>query len=155
MIAPQRRGIERIALEVQFANTQEGMIMVQDEDKSPLHYQLFLNGPENTTYQGHQFQLDILFSKDHPFRPPKIIIQNNIYHLNIIDGQLPFALLKDQWHPRTRIIDIMDLLKNLLINPDEQLHKDDKQFDIFINDREQYIQYAREYTEKYATRVYK
>ncbi|KAM3128692.1 hypothetical protein pb186bvf_019184 [Paramecium bursaria] len=44
--------LDRIAQEVEMANNERGMFMVQDEDKSPYHYKVYLDGPEDSPYQG-------------------------------------------------------------------------------------------------------
>lgn len=43
------------------------MFMVQDEDKSPYHYKVYLDGPENSPYYGYQFLIDVVYPERYPF----------------------------------------------------------------------------------------
>ncbi|KAI8085859.1 ubiquitin-conjugating enzyme E2D 1, isoform CRA_a [Gilbertella persicaria] len=69
------------------------------------HWQGVLTGPQGTPYQGGHFKLDITFSADYPFKPPKIKFTTKIYHPNIDDdGSICVDLLKpDIWKPATKV----------------------------------------------------
>ena len=47
------------------------------------HWEAIILGPTGTPYEGGSFHLDILFSQDYPFKPPKCKFTTSIYHPNI------------------------------------------------------------------------
>lgn len=51
--------LERISQEVELANMERGMTMVMDEDKSPYHFKVYLDGPEGSPYEGYQYLIDV------------------------------------------------------------------------------------------------
>ena len=53
------------------------------DENDPLHYRGMILGPVNTPYEGGEFLLDIKFSPDHPWYPPKCTFITKIYHPNI------------------------------------------------------------------------
>ena len=64
------------------------------------HWEAILLGPTGTPYEGGSFHLDILFSQDYPFKPPKCKFTTRIYHPNInSSGGICLDILKDQWSP--------------------------------------------------------
>ena len=75
-------------------------------------------GPEGTPYEGGIYQLDILFPKDYPFKPPKIKITTPIYHCNISgNGYICLDVLKDKWSPVLTISKVMLSICSLLNDP--------------------------------------
>ena len=46
-----------------------------------------LLGPKDTSYKGGLFILNIYFPKDYPLKPPEILFNTPIYHLNKADNR--------------------------------------------------------------------
>ncbi|KAI8881862.1 putative ubiquitin-conjugating enzyme E2 [Backusella circina FSU 941] len=122
-------------------------------DENMFHWQGTLTGPEGTPYQGGKFKLDILFSADYPFKPPKIKFTTKIYHPNIDDdGAICIDLLKpDIWKPATRLTHVLYALAALLEtpNPDDALVASIAE--IYNSNRFKFNKIAKEYVEKYAS----
>ena len=72
------------------------------------HWEAILLGPSGTPYEGGSFHLDILFSQDYPFKPPKCKFTTRIYHPNInSSGGICLDILKDQWSPALTISKVL------------------------------------------------
>jgi len=93
------------------------------EDKLT-HWNATIFGPEETPYEGGVFKLDIEFTNEYPFKPPKIYFVTPIYHCNVNKrGGICLDILKDQWSPALTISKVLLSLCSLLSepNPDDPL----------------------------------
>ncbi|KAI8084828.1 ubiquitin carrier protein, related [Halteromyces radiatus] len=121
-------------------------------DEDMFHWKGSVAGPENTPYKGGTFYLDIVFSADYPFKPPKVKFITKIYHPNIDDdGSICVDLLKsDVWKPATKIHQVLDALAMLLEhpNPDDALVSSIAE--AYNTNRAKYNKTAKDYVEKYA-----
>jgi len=115
------------------------------------HWQATIMGPSDSPYSGGVFFLSIEFPKDYPFKPPKIQFQTRIYHPNISSsGAICLDILKSQWSPALTISKVLLSICSLLCdpNPDDPLVSEIAR--IFKNERNVYLDVAREWTRKYA-----
>ncbi|XP_019787140.1 ubiquitin-conjugating enzyme E2 E3 isoform X2 [Tursiops truncatus] len=81
-------------------------------------------GPPGSVYEGGVFFLDITFSSDYPFKPPKVTFRTRIYHCNInSQGVICLDILKDNWSPALTISKVLLSICSLLTdcNPDWSL----------------------------------
>jgi ubiquitin-conjugating enzyme E2 D/E len=81
-------------------------------------------GPEDSPYQGGLFFLQVHFTPDYPFKPPKVRFVTKIYHPNInAEGGICLDILKDQWAPSLTVGKILLSISSLLTdpNPDDPL----------------------------------
>lgn len=108
-------------------------------------------GPPDSPYEGGVFKLDIKFTNEYPFKPPKVIFTTKIYHPNInSNGSICLDILKNQWSPALTIAKVLLSISSLLTdpNPDDPLEVDIA--NIYKNDIEKYNENAKEWTIKYA-----
>lgn len=108
-------------------------------------------GPSGCPYEGGKFDLSIQFSKDYPFKPPKIQFLTRIYHPNIgPDGQICLDILRDNWSPALTIAHVILSICSLLDDPNTQ---DPMMPDIarqYETDRDAFKQKAQWWTRQYA-----
>ena len=115
------------------------------------HWQATIIGPEDTPYYGGVFELRIEFPQDYPFKSPNIIFMTKIYHCNInSNGNICLDILKEQWSPALTISKVLLSICSLMNdqNPNDPLTPDAA--DMYINDREHFIEIAKDYTLRYA-----
>ena len=115
-------------------------------------WQATIFGPEDTPYQGGIFKLNINFTKDYPFKPPKIYFVTKIYHCNVNpQGGICLDILKENWSPALTISKVLLSICSLLDdpNPDDPLAPEIA--DKYVKDRPAYDMLAREWTRIYAS----
>ena len=81
-------------------------------------------GPPGSVYEGGVFFLDIHFSTDYPFKPPKVKFRTRIYHCNVnSQGVICLDILKDKWSPALSISKVLLSICSLLsdCNPSDPL----------------------------------
>ena len=93
-------------------------------DDDVLEWSATIIGPENSPYEKGIFNLKIMFPKDYPFKPPKILFITKIYHPNInSNGSICLDILKNEWSPALTISKVLLSICSLLNdpNPDDPL----------------------------------
>lgn len=109
-------------------------------------------GPKGTVYEGGVFFLDICFSTDYPFKPPKLVFKTRIYHCNInSQGHICLDVLKDQWSPALTISKVLLSVTSLLAdcNPHDPLVGSIAQQ--YLSNRDEHDKMARQWTKRFAT----
>uniref|UniRef100_A0A8C4W5I4 E2 ubiquitin-conjugating enzyme n=1 Tax=Gopherus evgoodei TaxID=1825980 RepID=A0A8C4W5I4_9SAUR len=119
------------------------------------HYAIFLStilGPPGSVYEGGVFFLDITFSPDYPFKPPKVTFRTRIYHCNInSQGVICLDILKDNWSPALTISKVLLSICSLLTdcNPADPLVGSIATQ--YMTNRAEHDRMARQWTKRYAT----
>ncbi|XP_005093186.1 ubiquitin-conjugating enzyme E2 E1 [Aplysia californica] len=109
-------------------------------------------GPKASVYEGGVFFLDIQFTTDYPFKPPRVIFRTRIYHCNISSqGAICLDILKDNWSPALTISKVLLSICSLLTdcNPNDPLVGSIAQQ--YLTNREEHDRTARQWTKRYAT----
>lgn len=109
-------------------------------------------GPPGSVYEGGIFFLDIHFSPEYPFKPPKVTFRTRIYHCNInSQGVICLDILKDNWSPALTISKVLLSICSLLTdcNPADPLVGSIATQ--FMQQREEHDRIARLWTKRYAT----
>jgi ubiquitin-protein ligase len=110
-----------------------------------------LLGPANTVYEGGVFYLDIHFSTDYPFKPPKIMFKTKIYHCNVnSQGAICLDILKDNWSPALTISKVLLSISSLLTDANPYDPLVGSIANQYLNDREEHDRIAREWTRRFA-----
>lgn len=116
------------------------------------HWQATIFGPGETPYEGGIFKLDIEFTKEYPFKPPKIYFVTPIYHCNVNNrGGICLDILKDQWSPALTISKVLLSLCSLLSEPNPNDPLVPEIADLLRRDKAQHDSEARAHTIQYAS----
>ena len=75
-------------------------------------------GPSDSPFQGGIFQLEIVFPKKYPFKPPQVRFTTPIYHMNINQhGAICLDILNTSWSPVLTITKVLLSICSLLTDP--------------------------------------
>jgi|TARA_B110000967_G_scaffold209018_1_gene263332 ubiquitin-conjugating enzyme E2 D/E len=116
------------------------------------NWQATIIGPDDSPYQGGVFTLNIVFSNEYPFKPPKCTFITKIYHPNInSQGGICLDILKDNWSPALTVNKLLLSISSLLTdpNPDDPLEVEIAK--LYKSNREEYNRRAKEFTLFYAS----
>ena len=121
-------------------------------DNDMMHWNANIIGPKECPYQDGVFYLDIHYTTEYPFKPPKVQFKTKIYHPNIDSaGSICVDILSTKWSPALTTSKILLSICSLLTdpNPDDPLVTAIAQeyrtnYDIFKKN-------ASEYTRLYAS----
>jgi len=109
-------------------------------------------GPPGSVYEGGIFFLDIHFTPEYPFKPPKVTFRTRIYHCNInSQGMICLDILKDNWSPALTVSKVLLSISSLLAdcNPADPLVASIATQ--YLTQREEHDKMSRSWTKKYAT----
>mmetsp|Transcript_34534 Transcript_34534/g.89458 ORF Transcript_34534/g.89458 Transcript_34534/m.89458 type:complete len:157 (+) Transcript_34534:143-613(+) len=108
-------------------------------------------GPTNSPYEGGVFFLNISFSSEYPFKPPKVTFKTRIYHCNInSQGQICLDILKDNWSPALTVSKVLLSICSLLTDPNPSDPLVGNIAQQLIQDKEEHDRIAKEWTRKFA-----
>ncbi|KAL7513379.1 hypothetical protein ACHAXN_010430 [Cyclotella atomus] len=101
-----------------------------------------IEGPEQTPYHAHYFQLKLVISTDFPNTPPRGYFLTKIYHPNVDPqtGAICVNTLKKDWTPTTSLSHVLTVIRCLLIVPFPESSLNDEAGKNFM---ESYDEYAR------------
>ncbi len=109
-------------------------------------------GPAGSVYESGIFYLDIHFSTDYPFKPPKVTFKTRIYHCNVnSQGAICLDILKDNWSPALTISKVLLSICSLLTdcNPHDPLVGSIA--NQYLTNREEHDRVAKEWTKRFAS----
>ncbi|CAF1141797.1 unnamed protein product [Rotaria sp. Silwood1] len=123
----------------------------EDPETNLTHWIGYIDGPEQTSFVGGRFHLNIDFPVDFPFKPPHIHFITPIYHPNIsTKGEICLDILHNQWSPALSIRALLISLCSLLTDPNCEHGLNGEALKLYQADQQKYEEIAREWTRKYA-----
>lgn len=77
-------------------------------DDDLFHWNIMIEGPQDSLYEGGLFQVDMKFPPDYPENPPTMVFISEMWHPNIYkDGKVCISILHpaevDQFNTQERL----------------------------------------------------
>ncbi|KAK7512538.1 ubiquitin-conjugating enzyme/RWD-like protein [Phyllosticta citricarpa] len=134
-----------------------GMKVTLGDGGANLHvWEVLVDGPEQSAYAGGQFKLVITLPKEYPFKPPTLSFHTKIYHPNVSNddkGLMCLGMLRpDAWKPPNKLSAVLDMVYNLLIEPDVSDPVEAAIADVYKRDKKEFEKTAKEWVKRYAQR---
>jgi ubiquitin-conjugating enzyme E2 D/E len=84
-----------------------GLTYELDDPNDVYNFAVFLPGPKNSPYEGGTWRIEVTYTADYPFKPPKIIFDTPIYHPNIrSDGTFYLPMIVDNWSIENSLVKV-------------------------------------------------
>ena len=91
---------------------------------------------------------------EYPFKPPVISFQTKIYHMNVSNddkGSMCIGMLRsDQWKPPNKIYAVLQMVRNLLFEPNPDDAVEPSIAEQYKADRGEYEKTVKDWVKKYA-----
>ena len=110
--------------------------------------QCYIEGPEDTCYEGGKWKINILFPKNYPFKSPSVGFEDKIYHPNVDfkSGTICLNVLNSTWTPIYTVQHIVEtFLPQLLTYPNADDPLNIEAAKLFTDNPEEFKNKVREY----------
>ncbi|CAF1581048.1 unnamed protein product, partial [Didymodactylos carnosus] len=129
----------------------EGIEATPLDPSSCYHWQASVLGPSGSPYEGGIFYLYLHIPQSYPMIPPRVRFITKIFHPNInMHGDIGLDSFSHNWSLALTISKVLISVQSLLTDPYAYICMNRRAGDLFLNNREQYEQIARNWTWKYA-----
>ena len=147
--------LKRLEKELKYFNgddCEEGYIAGPIDKDDMFRWTASFKGPKNSPYEEGTFKVQIDFPKDYPYLPPSVYFITKVYHPNVRkeSGSFWLNLLKDEWAPNTKLINVLKAIQTFLVVPNIVSAKNKEAAKQYIENKEVFEANAKEWTEKYA-----
>ncbi|KAK8875406.1 ubiquitin-conjugating enzyme E2 S [Tritrichomonas musculus] len=109
-------------------NAELGGITLKMDGDNLTEFHAVIQGPENTPFEGGEFQVKLEITEEYPQKPPKGYFLTKIFHPNVNEetGAICLSTLSSDWTEDTGLDHLLLAIRCLLIqpNPESALNED-------------------------------
>lgn len=116
--------------------------------------QATISGPENTPFEGGEFQVKLEIGEEFPQSPPKGYFLTKIFHPNVHPetGAICLSTLSQDWTENMGLDHLLLTIKCLLIEPNAESALNDEAGRLLLEQYESFCQRAKLMTHVHATK---
>lgn len=117
-------------------------------------WHVVLSPPPESPYHPGRYGILLSLPHDYPFKPPAVRFTTRLYHPNVTNdslGNICLAVLKpENWKPSTKIVAVLEAVRNLLIEPQPDDPLEDRIAEEYKSDRPAWEKTVKMHVAKYA-----
>lgn len=112
-------------------------------------WEVEIDGPLDTIWEGGKFRLIVSFPNDYPFRAPSVRFKTQIFHPNVSkEGGICLDLLIDKWLPSYHVGSLLVSIRSFLDEPNPEHGLNSDALELFRHNKPKYEQTVRELIQK-------
>ena len=125
----------------------EGVEVNPQNDENTV-WEVTIDGPAGSPYEGGRFVVTIDFSDDYPLKAPQVVFQTKIYHMNVRQdtGEICQAAIESNWDAKHNARFVIQTLISLLEAPLEDDPLENDIAEQYQNDYEGFLEAAQQCT---------
>ena len=163
MAFPAEKRVRKQLKKIADISVIEGVTVRVNDPTDITHVEAFILSPDEAPTANYLFRLRIEFQYEHPFKPPKVLFINKMWHpkISVTRGAICLAQISpENWKPAFEISTILLSIRAMLVNPGDMEIKDGQFLnkeacDEYLSNREIYnrkaLQFAQEDNEGYGS----
>lgn len=126
-------------------------IQAQPLDNKRCHWMATIAGPVASPYEGGIFFLYLRIPFSYPMNPPKVKFITRIFHPNVSrHGDVGLDCIQHDWSIALTLNKVLISVQSLLTDPYCMVCMEPSVGDLYVNNRYQFEEHARNWTRKYA-----
>lgn len=130
------------------------MFKINMVDDNTHHWNVVLYGPQDSLYEGYEFQLDVSLSDGYPFEAPRVKFITPIQHVNINQqGDICLDILKGSWSPSQNITSVLISIISLLSQPNTSDPLNHDLGKLYKEDPKKYIEQIKTFCQKKCKKI--
>ena len=102
-------------------------------------WEVAIEGPEGTPFEGGDFKMVLSFPQDYPYKPPKVKFETKVYHPNVYTcGDICLDILQNKWQPTYTGEKTLLSIQSLFFDPNPSSPANGEAGQLYRNDQAAY-----------------